>query len=79
MTTKELDRASVMARLVDGTLTQVAAAQALGISVRQVRRLQRGYEARGARALVSDQEWTYDPEQLSTESERLRQASSQQT
>ena len=53
MTTKELDRATVMARLVEGTLTQLAAAEALGISVRQVRRLQRGYEARGAKSLVS--------------------------
>jgi transposase len=53
MTTKELDRATVMARLVEGTLTQLAAAQALGVSVRQVRRLQRGYEAHGAKSLAS--------------------------
>jgi transposase len=42
-----------VARLIEGTLTQLAAAEALGISPRQVRRLQRGYEADGAKALVS--------------------------
>jgi transposase len=53
MTTKELDRSTVSARLVEGTLTQLAAAEALGISVRQVRRLQRRYEAVGAKAMAS--------------------------
>ena len=53
MTTKELDRATVVARLIEGTLTQLAAPEALGISPRQVRRLQRGYEVDDAKALVS--------------------------
>ena len=53
MSTKELDRAAVMARLVEGTLTQCAAAEALAVSVRQVRRLLRGYKAQGAGALAS--------------------------
>ena len=53
MSTKELDRAAVMARLVEGSLTQRAAAEALAVSVRQVRRLLRGYEAQGAGALAS--------------------------
>jgi transposase len=53
MSTKELDRATVMTRLVEGTLTQRAAAESLGVSVRQLRRLLRSFEAHGAGALVS--------------------------
>jgi transposase len=53
MSNKELDRVTVMARLTEGSLSQRAAAAALGITERQVRRLQRGYEAHGASALIS--------------------------
>jgi transposase len=53
MSTKELDRVLVMARLVEGTLSQQGAADMLQMTVRQVRRLQRAYEARGASALAS--------------------------
>jgi transposase len=53
MSNKELDRVTVMARLTEGSLSQRAAAAALGITERQVRRLQRGYEALGASALIS--------------------------
>jgi DNA-binding Lrp family transcriptional regulator len=53
MSNKELDRATVMARLAEGSLSQRAAAKALGITERQVRRLLRGYEAQGAVALIS--------------------------
>jgi transposase len=53
MSTKELDRAGVMARLVERTLSQRAAAEILQMTVRQVRRLQRAYEAEGAFALAS--------------------------
>ena len=53
MSTRELDRAAVMARLVERTLTQRAAAEILRMTVRQVRRLQRAYEAEGAFALAS--------------------------
>jgi DNA-binding Lrp family transcriptional regulator len=53
MSNKELDRATVMARLAEGSLSQRAGAEALGITERQVRRLLRGYEAQGAVALIS--------------------------
>jgi transposase len=53
MSTKELDRVAVMARLVDRSLTQRAAAEILQVTVRQVRRLQRAYDARGPVALAS--------------------------
>jgi hypothetical protein len=52
MSNKELDRVTVMARLTEGSLSQRAAAAALGVTERQVRRLQRGYEAHGASALI---------------------------
>lgn len=43
----------VMQRLKDKRLTQKEAAQMLGISIRQVKRLYRAYKAQGARGLVS--------------------------
>jgi hypothetical protein len=52
MSNKELDRAGVMSRLVE-RLSQEAAAETLGIGIRQVRRLLRAYEATGAASLVS--------------------------
>ena len=51
MSTKELDRALVMARLVERSLSQQAAADMLQMTVRQVRRLLRAFEAQGAGAL----------------------------
>jgi transposase len=53
MSTKEMDRAAVMARLVERTLSQRAAAEILQMTVRQVRRLQRADESQGAFALAS--------------------------
>lgn len=53
MSSKELDRAAVMARLVERTLSQRAAAEILQMNVRQVRRLERPYESHGAFALAS--------------------------
>ena len=53
MSNKELDRAGVMSRLVERRLSQVAAAETLGVGIRQVRRLLRAYEAKGAASLVS--------------------------
>ncbi|MBK8169033.1 MAG: helix-turn-helix domain-containing protein [Sandaracinaceae bacterium] len=53
MSTKELDRAAVMARLSEHSLSQRAAAEMLQLTVRQVRRLQRAYAVQGAAALAS--------------------------
>jgi transposase len=53
MSTKELDRALVIARVVERSLSQQAAADMLQITVRQLRRLQRAYEAQGVPALAS--------------------------
>jgi transposase len=53
MSTKELDRALVMARLVECSLSQQAAADMLQVTMRQVRRLLRAYEAQGVSALAS--------------------------
>ena len=53
MSTRELDRAGVMAKIAERRLSQVEAAQLLGVSERQVRRLLRAYEALGPRGLVS--------------------------
>ncbi len=53
MSKKELDRAGVLARVVERRLSQEKAATQLGISVRQVRRLLRAYQAKGAPGLAS--------------------------
>ena len=53
MSKKEIGRLEVIGRVLDGVISQRCAAEFLGISDRQVRRLQRGYEEEGARALVS--------------------------
>jgi hypothetical protein len=53
MSRKELDRVAVMARLVECRLSQESAAEMLSVTVRQVRRLLRAYEAQGAAGLVS--------------------------
>lgn len=53
MSRKEWERAGVMTRLEERRLSQEAAAEALGVSVRQVRRLLRAYEVQGAAGVAS--------------------------
>ncbi|UJR80510.1 ISNCY family transposase [Sandaracinus amylolyticus] len=53
MSTEELDRAGVMAKLVERRLTQRQAGELLGLTERQVRRLLRSYEAGGPAALIA--------------------------
>src|SRR5882724_8567286 len=49
----ELSRLEVINRVLDGRLSQVAAGRLLGVTDRQVRRLVRRVEARGADGIVS--------------------------
>ncbi|GHU01727.1 hypothetical protein FACS1894154_11690 [Betaproteobacteria bacterium] len=51
MSVQEVMRLEVLRQVADGLLNQRQAGERLGISERQVRRLLRGYEARGAQAL----------------------------
>lgn len=53
MSGKEVKRLEVLRRVADGVMSQRAAAQALGLSERQFRRLQRRYDGQGAVGLVS--------------------------
>ena len=53
MSKKEVGRLEVLRSVVDGAMSQRRAAERMGLSVQQVRRLQRGYESEGADALVS--------------------------
>lgn len=55
MSSEELRRLEVMRQLADGVVTQRAAALALGVTTRQVRRLQRRYAEEGGAGLVSQQ------------------------
>lgn len=52
MNQKEVSRLRVLEQVVQGALNQDAAADVLQLSVRQLRRIQRRYEAGGASALV---------------------------
>ena len=53
MSGKEVKRLEVLCQVADGLVSQGMAAQALGLTVRQVRRLQRRYAEAGAAGLVS--------------------------
>lgn len=53
MSKRELSRLEVMQRLKDKRLLQKEAAQVLGVSIRQVKRLWRAYRQQGAKGLVS--------------------------
>ncbi len=53
MSRRELDRAGVLARVAEGRLTQKRAADLLGLSVRQMRRLCRAYSDEGPAGLAS--------------------------
>jgi hypothetical protein len=55
MSRKELNRLEILGRVLERRLTQVQAAERLGLSVRQVRRLCRKLRAEGAPGLVSKQ------------------------
>ena len=52
MSQKQLNRHAVIARVIDGLLTNAEAAASLGISERQVIRLKKGVVAEGAAALI---------------------------
>jgi hypothetical protein len=53
MSSKELDRASVIKFVLDKKITQLEAAKKLSLSERQVRRLCRAYQSLGAQGLIS--------------------------
>ena len=55
MSRKEIDRLDVIRRVVERRLTQVKAAQLLGLGTRQVGRLCAAYERHGPAGLVSQQ------------------------
>jgi len=53
MSKKELSRVEVMERMKAKKMTQKKGAEALGISIRQVRRLRKNYEEKGAAGLIN--------------------------
>jgi len=55
MSTNELERLSVIQKIVDKNLTQVLAAKQLGLTDRQVRRLVKNYKLYGPEGLTSKQ------------------------
>jgi transposase len=55
MNTKELERLCLIEKVIDKRLSQMMAAQHLGLTVRQIKRLVRQYKDYGAEGLVSKQ------------------------
>lgn len=55
MSTKELKRISVIEKVIDRKLTQVIAAEHLGLTARQIKRLVKSYRQHGAKGLISKQ------------------------
>jgi hypothetical protein len=53
MSRKEIDRMEVVRRVLERRLSQVKAAELIGLSTRQVRRLSTAYEQLGPTALAS--------------------------
>jgi transposase len=67
MSKEELSRAEVMERLQEKRMGQRTAAEILGVSVRQVKRLLRSYRSEGAAGLVSKQRGKASHHHLDTE------------
>ena len=72
MSKEELSRLEVVRRLEEKGMRQRTAAEVLGISIRQVKRLMRAYRREGAAGLVSKQRGQPSHHQL--DGERVRQA-----
>jgi transposase len=70
MSTKELSRLEVMQRLDEKRLKQAAAAELLGISKRQVKRLLRRFRQQGASGLVSKRRGKPSNNQLADDTRR---------
>ena len=70
MSPKEVNRLEVMQRLDERRLKQRAAAELLGVSERQVKRLLRRYRQQGARGLVSKRRGRPSNNQLAEETRR---------
>ncbi len=67
MSKKELSRVEVMERIKAKSMTQKKGAEALGISVRQVRRLWKNYQEKGAAGLVNKSRGKPSNNRLSSE------------
>ena len=78
MSTRELDRSDVFLQLRQKTLIQQEAADILGISIRQVRRLFRAYKKYGALALISKRRGKSSNHQLPTATKEVTLALIQQ-
>ena len=70
MSAKEVDRLEIIRRVLERRLKRVKAAQVLGITARQVRRLCDAYEREGAAALVSKRRGQPSNHRLSEEFQR---------
>jgi DNA-binding Lrp family transcriptional regulator len=67
MSQKEIKRLEILEKISAGKITQIEAAEILGISTRQIRRQQRKHEKEGAAALVSKKRGAPSNNQLATE------------
>lgn len=65
MSDRALSRVHVLEQLKQRKIKQRQAAQQLGLSIRQVKRLLRAFKRRGAKALISKKRGQRSPHQLS--------------
>jgi hypothetical protein len=70
MSYEELDRVSVIERVIEKRLTQLEAAQILGLTSRQVRRLRRAYERDGPIGFASKHRGRPSNRRIRSESRR---------
>ena len=53
MSTEELERVTTIQRVIDKKITQTIAAQHLGLTVRQIKRLVKKFKLNGSQGLIS--------------------------
>ncbi len=70
MSNKELSRLELMHKLQNRSLNQAQAADILGISIRQTKRLWRNFKTEGAKALISKQRGAPGNHRLPEETKR---------
>lgn len=67
---KHIERVAVMKNLINGHITQATAALQLSLSIRQIRRLHKKYEAGGAIALYHQNSGKPNSRKISSEIEQ---------
>jgi transposase len=71
MSAKEVDRLAIVGRVLERRLSQKMAAQMMGVTTRQVRRLCRGFERDGETGVISKRRGRPSNNRISDETQRV--------